>query len=117
VKEGDEVEAKVLDVNRKKKQIKLSIKALEAEVEEFKPAKKENRKGGRPGPRKEAEEAVQPDEPKEPELTAMQIAWQEALNRSGDSKDLKFRKNKTMVSREQEDLLNRTLEKRLPTGG
>ncbi len=38
VKEGDEVEAKVLDVNRKKKQIKLSMKALEPEIEEFKPA-------------------------------------------------------------------------------
>jgi ribosomal protein S1 len=117
VKEGDEVEAKVLDVNRKKKQIKLSIKALEPQIEEFKPAKKENRKGGRPGSRKEAAEEVQPEEIKEPELTAMQIAWQEALNRSGDSKDFKLRKTKSGVSREQEDLLNRTLEKRLPTGG
>lgn len=117
VKEGDEVEAKVLEVNRKKKQIKLSVKALEPQIEEFKPAKKENRKGGRPGPRKEAAEDVQPEEIKEPELTAMQIAWQEALNRSGDSKDFKFRKAKSGASREQEDLLNRTLEKRLPTGG
>jgi len=117
VKEGDEVEAKVLDVNRKKKQIKLSIKALEPEVEEFKPAKKENRKGGKSGFKKDAVEVAQPEEPKEPELTAMQIAWQEALNRSGENKDLKLRKNKPGVSQEQEDLLNRTLEKRLPTGG
>jgi small subunit ribosomal protein S1 len=117
VKEGDEIEAKVLEVNRKKKQIKLSMKALEPEIEEFKPAKKENRKGGKPGSRKEAAEAVQPEEPKEPELTAMQIAWQEALNRSGEGKDFKVRKNKSAVSDEQEELLNRTLEKRLPTGG
>jgi len=117
VKEGDEVEAKVLDVNRKKKQIKLSIKALEPEIEEFKPAKKENRKGNKPGFRKEAAEAIEPEEPKEPELTAMQIAWQEALNRTSDSKDFKLRKNKAAVSQEQEELLNRTLEKRLPTGG
>lgn len=117
VKEGDEVEAKVLDVNRKKKQIKLSIKALEPEIEEFKPAKKENRKGGKPASRKEAAEAIEPEEPKEPELTAMQIAWQEALSRSGENKDLKFRKSKSGVSQEQEELLNRTLEKRLPTGG
>jgi ribosomal protein S1 len=117
VKEGDEVEAKVLDVNRKKKQIKLSIKALEPEIEEFKPAKKETRKSSKPGSRKEAAEAVQPEEPREPELTAMQIAWQEALNRSGDSKDFKFRKNKPAASQEQEELLSRTLEKRLPTGG
>src|SRR5687767_11943454 len=44
VKEGDEVEAKVLEVNRKKKQIKLSMKALEAVVEELKPAKREDKK-------------------------------------------------------------------------
>ena len=117
VKEGDEIEAKVLDVNRKKKQIKLSMKALEPEIEEFKPAKRENKKGGKPGSRKDAAEAVQQEEPKEPELTAMQIAWQEALNRSGEGKDLKLRKSKTGVSQEQADLLNRTLEKRLPTGG
>src|SRR5512135_1153673 len=63
VKEGDEVEAKVLDVNRKKKQIKLSMKALEPEVEEFKPARKENKRGGKHGPKKEAAEApVQEEE-------------------------------------------------------
>lgn len=117
VKEGDEIEAKVLDVNRKKKQIKLSVKALEPEVAEFKPAKKEHKKGGRSGSKKEAGEVVQQEEPKEPELTAMQIAWQEALNRSGDNKEFRIRKAKTVVSQEQEDLLNRTLEKRLPTGG
>jgi hypothetical protein len=104
-------------VNRKKKQIKLSIKALEPEIEEFKPAKKENKKGGKPGSRKEVAEAVQQEEPKEPELTAMQIAWQEALNKSDEGKEIKFRKSKTTASQEQEDLLNRTLEKRLPTGG
>src|SRR5574339_172705 len=54
VKEGDEIEAKVLDVNRKKKQFKLSIKALEPEIEEFKPVKKETKKGGKRGARKEA---------------------------------------------------------------
>ena len=115
VKEGEEIEAKVLEVNRKKKQIKLSIKALEPEIEEFKPAKREGKKvrkdGG--GTRKEMMEALQADnEPKEPELTAMQIAWQDALNRSGADK---HRKNKTTVSQEREDILNRTLEKR-PNG-
>ncbi|MBK9926359.1 MAG: S1 RNA-binding domain-containing protein [Anaerolineales bacterium] len=117
VKEGDEIEAKVLDVNRKKKQIKLSMKALEPEIEEFKPAKKDNRKSGKPGSKREEAEAVQQEEPKEPELTAMQIAWQEALNRSNEGRDLKMRKNKVSVSDEQEELLNRTLKKRLPTGG
>jgi ribosomal protein S1 len=115
VKEGDEVEAKVLEVNRKKKQIKLSIKALEPEIEEFKPAKKENRKGSKAA--KEETSPVEVKETREPELTAMQIAWQEALSRSGAGKDIKFRKTKSNLSREQEDLLSRTLEKRLPTGG
>src|SRR6266545_4684610 len=79
VKEGDEVEAKVLDVNRKKKQIKLSMKALEPVIEEFKPTKKEEKKGrGKRPPKKEAAD-VAPQEEKEPELTAMEIAWQEAL--------------------------------------
>lgn len=119
VKEGDEVEAKVLDVNRKKKQIKLSMKALEQEIEEFKPAKKEkdNRKGGKRGPRKEEIEPVEQEESREPELTAMQMAWQEALNKANAEKSYKVKKSKTGASEEQEELLNRTLQKRLPTGG
>jgi len=116
VKEGDEIEAKVLEVNRKKKQIKLSMKALEPEVEEFKPVKKENKKGSRHGSKKEAVETYQQEEPKEPELTAMQIAWQEALNKADEGKAFKVKRAKS-VSHEQEDILNRTMEKRLPTGG
>jgi len=116
VKEGDEIEAKVLDVNRKKKQIKLSMKALEPEIEEFKPEKKENKKGTRHGSKKETLEAIQPEEPKEPELTAMQIAWQEALNKADEGKAFKVKRSKS-VSQEQEEILNRTMEKRLPTGG
>ena len=119
VKEGDEVEAKVLDVNRKKKQIKLSMKALEPEVEEFKPAKKENRKGSKHGSKKEKEavEAQAQEEEKEPELTAMQMAWQEALDKAKAEKAFKVKRAKSSISREQEDLLERTMKKRLPTGG
>jgi ribosomal protein S1 len=117
VKEGDEVEAKILDVNRKKKQIKLSMKALEPEIEEFKPAKKENKKGGKRSPKKEATEAPVQEEEKEPELTAMQMAWQEALDKAKAEKAYKVKRAKSSVSREQEDLLERTMKKRLPTGG
>jgi ribosomal protein S1 len=118
VKEGDEVEAKVLDVNRKKKQIKLSMKALEPEIEEFKPAKKENKKGGKRGPRKEAADVpVQEEAEREPELTAMQIAWQEALHKANADKSFKVKRQKSSLSQEQEDLLERTMKKRLPTGG
>ena len=75
VKEGDEVEAKVIDVDRKKKQIKLSMKALEPEIEEFKPAKREPKRGGKRGGKREAEDVtVESTEAKEAELTAFQIA-------------------------------------------
>ena len=118
VKEGDEVEAKVLDVNRKKKQIKLSMKALEPEIKEFKPAKKEEKKSrGKRGHKKEVVEAVQQEEAKEAELTGMQIAWQEALHKANSEKSFKVKRVKSGTSQEQEDILNRTLEKRLPTGG
>jgi small subunit ribosomal protein S1 len=116
VKEGDEVEAKVLDVNRKKKQIKLSMKALEPEVEEFKPAKKENKKNSKRGPKKEAVETPAQEE-KEAELTAMQIAWQEALNKANADRSFKVKRSKPSISQEQEELLERTMKKRLPTGG
>ena len=120
VKEGDEVEAKVLDVNRKKKQIKLSMKALEPEIEEFKPAKKENKreKGNKRGPRKETTEVPVQEEEKEAELTAMQIAWQEALHKANAEKSYKIKRQNTQQKRqEQEELLERTMKKRLPTGG
>ena len=117
VKEGDEVEAKVLDVNRKKKQIKLSMKALEPEIEEFKPAKKETRKPGKRGPKKDQVETDMQEEPREPELTVFQMAWQEALNKENAKKAYKVKRSKTGTSKEQEELLDRTLQKRLPTGG
>jgi ribosomal protein S1 len=117
VKEGDEVEAMILDVNRKKKQIRLSMKALEPEIEEYKPAKKNAQKGhGKRGAKKDAMKFDVQEEPKEPELTGMQIAWQEALDRANArDKDEKTKRVKAGTD-EQEDLLNRTLEKRLPTG-
>ena len=117
VKEGDQVEAKVLDVNRKKKQIKLSMKALEPAIEEFKPAKKENKKSSKRGSKKEATEVPAQEEEKEAELTAMQIAWQEALNKANAERSFKVKRPKSNISREQEDLLERTMKKRLPTGG
>jgi len=117
VKEGDEVEAKVLDVNRKKKQIKLSMKALEPEVEEFVPAKKENKKVSKRGPKKNAIENLEQEEAKEAELTVMQIAWQEALNKANADRGYKVKRSKANTTQEQEEILSRTLKKRLPTGG
>ena len=119
VKEGEEVEAVVLEVNRKKKQIRLSMKALEPVVEEVvarPPRKKEDKKGrGKRNPKKEMMEFEIDEGPKEPEMTSMQVAWQEALDRANRNKGQKTRRVKA-GSDEQEEILNRTLEKRLPTG-
>ena len=115
VKEGDEVEAKVINVDRKKKQIKLSMKSMHPEFEEIKPAREE-KKGKRHG-KKEKFEAVDQEESKEPELTTFQIAWQQAQEKSEEGKEIKVRRVKSGITREQSEILNRTLEKRLPTGG
>ena len=117
VKEGEEVEAVILDVNRRKRQIRLSMKALEPEAEELKPAKKEPRKErGKRKSKKEAQNLEIQDEPKEPEMTGMQVAWQEALDRANAREKTQKSKRVKAGSEEQEDILNRTLEKRLPTG-
>ncbi len=130
VKEGDEIEAKVLDVDRRKRQIRLSMKALQPEiVEEEKPQRTERfnrpeheeRKGRGEGKRKSKKHdehyEMEAEGPSEPQLTAMQIAWAEALERSkGRNKHNRVKSSKS-VSHEQEDLLERTLEERLPTGG
>ena len=132
VKEGDEVEAMVLEVNRKKKQIRLSMKALMPEiVEEEKPAReyhersdrgeRGDRKGPGRGPKRsrKQEETYEFEDttPKEPELTAMQIAWQMAMDRAGTKeKSVKVKAVKS-ASNEQAEILNRTLEKQISTGG
>ena len=118
VKEGEEVEAVVLEVNRKKKQIRLSMKALQPEVvEEERPAREPRKGKGKRGKKQdEMAEMEIPSEPKEPELTAMQIAWQMAMERAG-GKDKPVKVKSIKSSREQEDILSRTLDKRLPTGG
>jgi ribosomal protein S1 len=106
VREGDEVEAKVLEVNRRKKQIKLSIKALQELPENLQMQQRETTK------QKEQPE----EEAKEPELTAMEIAMRSAMEKSeGEEKAAagkKSRKNKAS-STEQEEILSRTLENKV----
>lgn len=118
VREGEEIEAKVLDVDRRKRQIRLSMKALQPEiVPEAKPEREERKsRGKRRGKKQEEAAEIEPETPTEPQLTAMQIAWQEAVDRS-KGRDKVRPKSYKSASEEQEDLLNRTLEKRLPTGG
>ena len=96
---GDELDVVVLDVDRKKRQIRLSAKALEQD------------------------EFVEEDAPETPQVTAMEFAMQRALEESKvngskedpDSKDKPA--PKSAHSREdQEDILLRTLQQRLKTG-
>jgi small subunit ribosomal protein S1 len=117
--EGDEVEAMVLEVNRRKKQIRLSIKATQPQPEESpvetkaeQPRKTQARK---PKNSNFMDDAVATSEASEPERTVFEIAWQQALDRAESKKSQKTKRTKN-ADKDQEDLLNRTLETRLPTG-
>jgi ribosomal protein S1 len=119
LKEGDEVEAKILDVDRRKKQIRLSIKAAMPKPEEVvAEVKKSEPRKGRSGKKgKKQEEFVQEPESKEPELTAFQIAFQKAQERADDKKSsAKSRKSKSILKDEQEEIFSRTLENRITPG-
>jgi ribosomal protein S1 len=138
VNEGEEVEAQVLDVNRRKKQIKLSLKALLPEpvkIEEPKPVKpvieaqsvkpkektiRRKRSGRKSSDQDESGNLLlnleQPAQV-ETEPTAMEMALREAMEKAKVRKraqDVKSKKAKA-VSNEQEDLLNRTLEQKAHT--
>jgi small subunit ribosomal protein S1 len=105
VKEGDEIEVKVLNVNRQKKQIKLSMKALE-EL-----------------PAKQAAQTSSPSagsaEPKdEPVPTAMEVAMREAMERSKEKTEEESKskdKSKSKSSDELENILSRTLKQKVRT--
>ncbi len=115
VKVGDEVDVMILEVNRRKKQIRLSMKATLPEPEESLDAKPRRGRGGKRGSTKSvaAMMAEIDDEPKAPEHTAMEMAWQAALDRadSGKKSSKKVEK-KVDTSQEQEEILSRTLEQR-----
>lgn len=115
VKEGDEVEAVVINVDRKKRQIRLSMKALQPEiVEEEKPIREP--KQGKRAKKNEDPQIEAEEKQTEIELTAMQIAWKTAQDRAkSKDKDQRIKHVKSSSS-EQEEILNRTLKKRLPTG-
>ncbi|MCZ2126912.1 MAG: S1 RNA-binding domain-containing protein [Anaerolineales bacterium] len=120
VKVGEEVEAKILEADRRKRQIRLSIKAMQDVMEiEPEPIAEPKKSGGkRKGKGKKQEDYYDMDEEvsREPQFTAMQIAWQQALEKASGKKTVRTKSIKGS-SQEQEDLYNSTLEKRLPTGG
>lgn len=110
VKVGDEVEAKVLDVNRRKKQIKLSMKALEEKpVFEQKPVAKKKTKSATP---------VEIEEPEEVVPTAMEMALREAMEKSSPEAGEATGKSKSKAETSDSELdkiLARTLENKVRT--
>ncbi len=118
LKEGEEIEAKVIEVDRRKRQIRLSMKALLAEpVIEEKPQREERKgKGKRKGKKEEETYEMEAEVSNEPQFTGMQVAWQEALERAKGKNKVQAKSFKP-TSETQEKILNSTLEKRLPTGG
>jgi len=124
VKEGDELEAQVIDLNKKKKQIKLSLKALQPEPVHEQPApsaesrkerprrrKSDRRKKGEVGATGTTAQTGETAQA-EPDPTAMEIAIREAMEKAKVRKeDTKVKKIKT-VSNEQDELLARTLDQK-----
>jgi ribosomal protein S1 len=131
LKEGDEVEAMIIDVNRKKKQIKLSIKALQPEpVKEEQPARSESgdkkeksaKRGKKPSRQRDSYNdysgdlaALNNENPAEPEPTAMEIAIREAMEKAKTRKAQDDKHKAKSVSNEQEDILSRTLGNKVQT--
>jgi ribosomal protein S1 len=101
VKVGDEVETRVLDFDRRKKQIKLSMKALKEDPTKFVYEEEDN---------EEEEEEVP---------TAMELALRKAMD--GNDKEAKTvsetqpTTNTGKLNKEREDMLNRTLENKVRT--
>jgi ribosomal protein S1 len=108
VKEGDEVEVKVLDVNRRKKQIKLSMKALEEKPVVIP-------KAAQRGKEKE-KETVEDGEKEVPVPTAMEMAMREAMERTKTQEQVqkaKTRRTQNSGDRAMDEILNRTLENKV----
>jgi len=115
VKEGDEIEVKVLAVNRQKRQIKLSMKALEEPpVKEV----KETRVSAKPAEPRPQAEASEPKE--EPVPTAMESALREAMERSKGKRayqpgEQRSKRKGKGSANELEQILNRTLHSKVKT--
>ncbi len=134
VKENDEVEAMVLDVNKKKKQIKLSLKALQPEpvkeeesvrLSDLTPKREKPQRKKKTAPRARTHEGGEDfthlmesiNEPKdENEPTAMEIAIREAMEKAKTrKKEQEDKKKSKSANVEQEDAFSRTLEQKART--
>lgn len=114
---GDEVEVKILDFNRRRKQIKLSMKALQPGLDEIEgvkvtPARPNRRKKKSSTKQKSAAGNTQPSVESGP--TFMEIALREAMEKAGIEAPAKGDKSKhgKKNASGQEDILSRTLKQR-----
>lgn len=120
VKEGDEVEVKVLDVIKQKKQIKLSMKALQDKPEDAVKTTIEKIDKREQHAREQKTEKESTEEVKEaPVPTAMELALREAMERKGvdnvNSLAEKKKKRKSSETKEELDTIyERTLKSRSP---
>lgn len=115
VKEGEEVEVQVLEVNRRKKQIKLSMKALLEKPEVIVKALQQQKPKTKERPAKGEEDTSQ----SEPVPTAMEMALREAMERSKGQEDEPKTRGKRRASsadQEIEKILSRTLQNKVRTG-
>ncbi len=100
VKEGGEVEVKVIGVNRRKKRIRLSMKALEA----------------LPQAQRKPEPEEEDELPDEPVPTAMEIALRQAMSKSkgepakAETPQPSKKAKGSQKDNELDDIFNRTLE-------
>ena len=108
VKVGDEVDVMVLEVDKRKKQIKLSVKALlEAPEEEMFEAPK----GGRRGKKAKVEEVEEVEEEAIPDPTFMEIALRQAMDRAEKRIPETTRTKKQRYNKEDaDDIFERTLK-------
>lgn len=125
LKVGDTVRVKVLSVNRKKRQIDLSIKALlPSPVKEEVVVEEKSRPSEKPSsPRHESERARKPtlaesefavSEEDEPRLTAMAVAYAAAMQDKDDEagKEESSSKDKRRKNEALDEIISRTLATR-----
>jgi len=118
VKEGDIVEVKVLDVIKPKKQIKLSMKALQEKPEDVVKAVLDKTEKKEQHVREKEKESEQEEQEKEvPVPTAMEMALREAMDRKGmdnvdELAEKKKKKKSPETNPELETIFSRTLKTR-----
>ena len=115
VKIGDVVDVKVIDFNKRRKQVKLSMKALQPGPDEIEGVKitpaRPTRKKGKNKNKNEVE--IQEAPASEPEPTVMEIRLKEAMEKAGrEEKNAPRGKREKSAISDQEDLLSRTLSRR-----